>query len=59
MISSRRNNKQKNIDYLLEFCSDYPEEYNKISNELYIQFNIRSAELSLLCTYISVKMRNK
>ncbi len=44
--------KDTNIDYLLKYCADIPELYNKVSNKLWVQFGIQSAEMSLLCTYI-------
>lgn len=42
-----------NIKFLLDECSKDPELYNKVANKLYVQFNIRSAEITLLCTYIT------
>lgn len=48
-----------NIKYLLTYCQDLPELYNKVSNKLYVQFGIRSAELSLLCTYMINEWRLK
>ena len=42
----------QSIGDLLEYCSGMPELYNKVSNLLYKDFNIQSAEISLLCTYI-------
>lgn len=42
-----------NIKFLLTYCSKYPELYNKVSNLLYVQFGIRSAEICLLCTFIA------
>lgn len=41
-----------NIKYLLDYCQDKPELYNRVSNLLYVNFGIQSAELSLLCTFI-------
>ena len=46
---------KKDIGFLLEFCNDYPEIYNKIANQLYIEFGIRSAELVLLISYYVIK----
>ena len=40
------------IKYLLNYCQDKPELYNKVATKLWVQFGIRSAELSLLCTYM-------
>ena len=39
------------IGFLLKYCSEYPELYNSISNGLWAEFGITSAELSLLITY--------
>lgn len=44
--------KDTNIDYLLGYCSEMPDLYNRVTNKLYVQFGIHSAEISLLCTYI-------
>lgn len=41
-----------NIHFLLDECSKYPDLYNKVANELYVEFNIRSAEIVLLVTYM-------
>ena len=41
------------IKFLLNYCQDKPELYNKVANELWVQFGLRSAELSLLCTFIA------
>ena len=43
----------KQINYLMEFGSKYPDIYNFVSNKLYTEFKIQSAELSLLCTFIA------
>ena len=40
------------IKYLLNYCQDKPELYNKVSTKLWVEFGIRSAELNLLCTYM-------
>lgn len=40
-------------NFLLNYCQDKPELYNKVANELWIQFGLRSAELNLLCTFIA------
>ena len=40
------------IEDLLEYCSSVPKLYNKVSNLLYKEFHLQSAEISLLCTYI-------
>lgn len=44
-----------NIQYLLEQTKDMPEVYNRISTWLWIEFGIKSAELSLLLTYYEKK----
>ena len=44
-------NDKDNIRFLLDYCSKIPEEYNRVSNHLYVHFGLRSAELSLLVTY--------
>lgn len=44
-----------NIQYLLEQTKDMPEIYNRISTWLWIEFGIKSAELSLLLTYYEKK----
>ena len=42
------------IGYLLKYCSrqGLPELYNKVSNMVYKQFNIHSAEIALICTWV-------
>lgn len=40
-----------NIGFLLGYCSNIPEIYNRTSNQLYKLFGISSAEISLLVTY--------
>jgi len=40
------------IKYLLNYCQDKPELYNKVATKLWVEFGIRSAELNLLCTYM-------
>lgn len=37
---------------LLKYCSENPELYNKISNYLHQEFEIQSAEITLLITYV-------
>lgn len=44
---------ESNIKFLLDYCEGKEELYNKISNKLYAEFGLRSAELSLLCTFIA------
>lgn len=45
-------NENRNIDYLLTYCSGCPELYNKVSSFIWAEFGIQSAEVSLLCTYV-------
>ena len=51
----------KNTDYMMEYIKRYKAEplYNEVSNLLYIEFNIISAEISLLATYIVLKIKEK
>lgn len=46
------NNMDSNIKYLLNYCQDMPELYNKVANKLWVEFGIRGAEITLLCTYM-------
>lgn len=46
------DNSHTNIEFLLECCQDIPELYNKVSTRLWADFDIKSAELSLLCTFM-------
>ncbi len=46
------DNAQTNIEFLLEYCQDIPELYNRVSTRLWADFDIKSAELSLLCTFM-------
>ena len=48
-----------NIKYLLEYCYELPELYNKVATKLWIQFGIRNAELCLLCTYMINEWRKQ
>lgn len=48
-----------NIKYLLEYCYELPELYNKVATKLWIEFGIRNAELSLLCTYMINEWRKQ
>lgn len=45
-------NDKTNMDYLLTYCSEIPELYNKVSNFIWAEFGIQSAEVTLLCTYV-------
>lgn len=47
-----------NIKYLLDYCQDKAELYNRVSNRLYVNFGIKSEELSLLCTFIASEELN-
>ena len=51
--------KDTNISYLLKYCADMPELYNKVANKLWAEFNIQSAEVTLLCTYMINEWRTK
>ena len=53
--------KMKNTYYMMEYIKRYKAEplYNEVSNLLYIEFNIKSAEISLLATYIVLKIKEK
>ena len=51
-----------NVEYLLEYCKGKEELYNQVANTLWAEFGIRSAEISLLCTYVAdtiIKERDK
>lgn len=47
---------QSHIKFLLNYCQDKPEQYNKVANKLWVEFGLRSAELNLLCTFISAEI---
>lgn len=51
--------KDTNMGYLLKYCSDMPELYNKVATKLWTEFNIQSAEVTLLCTYMINEWRLK
>lgn len=40
------------IKFLIEYCDNIPELYNKVANRLHDDFQIESAEIFLLCTYM-------
>lgn len=44
------------IGIMLTVCSHYPEIYNKVSNLLYKNFQLRGAEQCLLCSYVVIMM---
>lgn len=54
-----RKNMKRHIKFLLDYCQDKPELYNKVANELWVQFGLRSAEVNLLCTYIADRMKGE
>lgn len=51
----------KNTVYMMEYIIKHQAEplYNEVSRLLYVEFNIRSAEISLLATYIVLKIKEK
>lgn len=51
----------KNIYYMMEYIKEHKAEslYNEVSNVIYIEFNIHSAEISLLATYVVLKIKEK
>lgn len=51
-----RGEEMKNIDFLLNYCNGKEKMYNKVANLLYTEFNIKSAEIALLCTFIADKI---
>ena len=50
---------QSHIKFLLKYCQDKSELYNAVASELWVQFGLKSAELSLLCTFIAAEMLKK
>lgn len=48
--------KDENMEMLLRECSKHPELYNKVSNLLYKDLGLQSAELTLTCTYAAIKL---
>lgn len=53
------NVKETNIEYLLKYCSGVPDLYNEVSRILWAEFNIRGAEVALLCTFVADKIRKE
>lgn len=51
----------KNIDFMKEYITQHHAEslYNKCSNILCVEFNIKSAEITLLVTYVLLKLKEK
>ena len=47
-----------NMEFLLNYCQDKPELFNRVATLLWRQFGLRSAEISLLCTYIASEAIN-
>ena len=52
------SNDNEGIRFLLDYCSKYPETFNKVANKLNDEFGMRSAEIVLLITYFVEEMRN-
>ena len=48
--------KGKEIKFLLNYCDVKEKMYNKVANLLYTEFNIKSAEIALLCTFVADKI---
>ena len=44
------------LGFLLDYCSKDPEKFNKVANKLWEEFGIRSAEIALLITYITMEV---
>lgn len=44
---------ENNIKFLLDYCRGKEKLYNEVSNKLFVEFGLQSAELSLLCTFIA------
>ena len=53
--------KMKNLIYIQNYIRTHKAEplYNKVSNILYTEFDIKSAEISLLATYVVLKNQRK
>lgn len=51
----------KNIIYIQNYIRTHKAEplYNKVSTILYTEFDIKSAEISLLATYVVLKIKEK
>lgn len=51
----------KNTDFMMEYITSRHAEslYNECANILYIEFNIKSAEITLLVTYVLLKLMEK
>lgn len=44
---------ESHIKFLLNYCRDKAELYNKVASRLWVEFGISQAEISLLCTFIA------
>ena len=53
------DNHDEKMFLLLKTCEEYPELYNRISNDLYNTFGIRGAEAALLCTYYVITEKGR
>lgn len=53
--------KMKNTDFMMEYITQHHAEslYNECANILYVEFNIKSAEITLLVTYVLLKLMEK
>lgn len=51
----------KNTDFMMKYITSHHAEslYNECANILYVEFNIRSAEITLLATYVLLKFKEK
>lgn len=51
----------KNIVYITNYIRTHKAEplYNKVATILYTEFDIKSAEISLLATYVVLKIKEK
>lgn len=47
---------QTHIKFLLNYCQDKADLYNKVATKLWVEFGLRSAELNLLCTFITAEI---
>lgn len=43
------------IDFLLQKCKDNPELYNQVVRDLYKDFDVKAANITLLVTYYIMK----
>lgn len=56
MREIKRTLNNDDMETLLKFCTAYPRIYNKMSNLLYKEFGVISAELSLLITWAQMQV---